>query len=74
MDIAIRVQILDGTVCISFRANNHGKGMNPSLLPSQTLGKIVQQTRQSNLGRATSPEEGKNRILKLSPFGSLTLC
>ena len=33
MDIAKRVQILDGTVCISHCTNILGKGMNPTILP-----------------------------------------
>ncbi len=33
MDSVIRVQILDKAVCISYRANTLGKGMNLIILP-----------------------------------------
>ena len=33
MDTATRVQILDGTDCISHSTNTLGKGMNPIILP-----------------------------------------
>ena len=33
MDTATRVQILDENDCISHSTNNHGKGMNPTILP-----------------------------------------
>ena len=39
MDTAIRVQILDETVCISHSANTHGKGMNTTILPP-VVGKL----------------------------------
>ena len=32
-DTTTRVQILDETDCISYRANTLGKAMNPSILP-----------------------------------------
>ena len=37
MDTATRVQILDGTVCISYSANDFGKGMNPITLLSSMV-------------------------------------
>ena len=33
MDMAIRVQIIDETDCISHNTNTLGKGMNPIILP-----------------------------------------
>ena len=66
MDMAIRVQILDETDCISHSTNTFGKGMNPIILPS-AMGKIVGQTKFFSLGKATSLGEGKlnSNLLKL---------
>ena len=36
MDTVIRVQILDASVCISYRSNTFKKSMNQIILPSTT--------------------------------------
>ena len=51
------VQVSDETICISFRANVIGKGMNSSLLSE--MGKTRQKRVLSILDRVTSPREGK---------------
>ena len=39
MDMVIRVQILDETVCMSHNANTLGKSMTPIILPPTMLDK-----------------------------------
>ena len=58
MDTATRVQILDGTDCISHSTNTLGKGINP-IIPPPAMGKIVGQSRFFSCGEATSLGEGK---------------
>ena len=58
MNMAIRIQILDETDCISHSTNTLGKGMNLIILPPG-MGTIVGQTGFFSLGDATSLGEGK---------------
>ena len=58
MNSATRVQILEGTDCISHSTNTLEKGMNPIIL-SPAMGKLVGQTRLFSLGEATSLGEEK---------------
>ena len=58
MNTVTKVQILDKTVYMSYRANTLGKGMN-SVILLLAMGKIVGLTELFNFGMATSLGEGK---------------
>ena len=55
VDMAIRVQIIGETVCVSHRANTLEKGMNPIILPP-AMGKIVGHSGLFSLCMATDLE------------------
>ena len=62
MDIANRVQTLDGTVYISHSANTLGKGINPIILPP-AMKKYWWQTGLFNLGMATRRKTLNSNLL-----------
>ena len=57
MDMAIQIQIVDGTPIVTFRVNTFAKGMNPYSTPAAN--QIGGQTGLFKIGTATSLEEGK---------------
>ena len=78
MDLVTSVQTLDEAVFISLYANNIGKGMNPSGLPSAInkkpgrLGSLVALVRQPVYEKENS--EFKPAILHLKEWISVSFC